>query len=193
MFEYIEGKIAEINPSFVVIDINGLGYFINISLQTYALIEDKNTCKLFIYQVIREDSNSLYGFYSKKQRELFVMLISVSGIGANTARTILSSLSYNEIKEAIQLGNVNVLKSVKGIGIKTAQRVIIDLRDKIEKHDNNDDVLKIESNTIKEESLSALVMLGFSKKDAEKSIDRILKKSNNITVEELVKQALRSM
>jgi len=192
MYEYIQGKIAELTPASVVIDNNGVGYFINISLNTYAGLTGKENAVLFIHQVVREDAHTLYGFFGKSEREIFRHLISVSGIGANTARMMLSSLSPAEIKEAILSGNVKLLNSVKGIGAKTAQRIVVDLSDKVGKAEISGDFLMAESNTNREEALSALVMLGFAKNTIEKVLDKLLKNNPNAGVEELVKQALKS-
>ncbi len=191
MFEYIEGQIIEKNPAFVVLDSHGVGYYINISLTSYTKLPDSGTCKLFIHQVIREDAHLLFGFYSRSEREVFRNLISVSGVGANTARMILSSLEPDEIRGAIEEGNVITLKSVKGIGAKSAQRIIVDLKGKIGKEGDASEILKAESNTIREEALNALVTLGFPKRAVEKVVDAVLSDQKDLTVEELVKAALK--
>jgi Holliday junction DNA helicase RuvA len=193
MYEYIKGKISELAPMYAVLDNGNIGYYINISLNTYSQITEKEDCMLFIHQIIREDANTLYGFADKNEREIFRLLISVSGIGANTARMMLSSLSPSEIQKAIQNDNVSLIKSIKGIGIKTAQRVIIDLKDKISKTETETEIFTPKYNTIKEESLSALVMLGFSKIAVEKTIDKILAENKTIRVEDLVKKALKQL
>lgn len=192
MYEYIQGKIAELTPANVVIDSNGVGFFIHISLNTYSSLSGKEQAVVFIHQVVREDAHMLYGFFNKSEREIFRQLISVSGIGANTARMILSSLSPSEIKEAILGGNVKLLNGIKGIGAKTAQRIIVDLKDKVGKSDVSNEFLLTESNTNREEALSALVMLGFTKNTVEKVLDKLLKQEPNAGVEELVKKALKS-
>lgn len=192
MFEYIQGKVSELTPASVIIDNHGVGYFINISLNTYSALSGKDQAVVFIHQTIREDAHTLYGFFNKSEREIFRYLISVSGIGANTARMMLSSLSPTEIKEAILSGNVKLLNSIKGIGAKTAQRVIVDLRDKVGKSEITGEFLLQESNTNREEALSALVMLGFAKNTVEKVVDKLLKADPKLDVEELVKQALKS-
>lgn len=192
MYEYIQGKVAELTPANVVIDTNGVGYFINISLNTYSALSGKENAVVFIHQVIREDANTLYGFYNKTERDIFRLLISVSGIGSNTARMMLSSLSPNEISEAILSGNVKLLNSIKGIGAKTAQRVIVDLKDKVGKSGLADDFFASQSNTNREEALSALVMLGFAKNTVEKVLDKLLKADPSLEVEELVKKALKT-
>lgn len=191
MYEYLKGKVVELNPSFAVVDVSDIGYFVNISLNTYSKLENNSNTVLFVHQVLREDVNLLFGFFDKEEREIFRLLISVSGIGANTARVMLSSLTTDEIRKSILEGDVNLLKSIKGIGLKTAQRVIIDLKDKIGKISTNEEFSFIENNTVKEESLSALVMLGFNKKAAEKAVDSILKKEKLINVEELIKKSLK--
>ena len=193
MYEYIKGKIIELTPSFVIIETAEIGYFIKISLNSYSQISDKSEIKLFLHQILREDTNDLFGFFLKVEREIFRLLISVSGIGANTARLMLSSLKPEEIKTAILTNDVSTIKSVKGIGVKTAQRVIIDLKDKIDKIGATDiDILPLD-NTNKQEAISALVMLGFTKKSAEKAVNKIIKTENNLTVEDIVKKSLKSL
>jgi len=192
MYDYIQGRIAELTPANAVIDNNGVGYFIHISLNTYSSLSGKDQAVLFIHQVVREDAHLLFGFFSKSEREIFRHLISVSGIGANTARMVLSSLSPSEIKEAIVTSNVNLLNNIKGIGAKTAQRIIVDLKDKLGKTELSGDFLLTQSNTNREEALSALVMLGFTKNSVEKVIDKLIKENPTVGVEELVKQALKS-
>lgn len=193
MFEYIKGKIEELGPTHVVIDNQGIGYFIHISLQTYTLLAEKESSKVYISEIIREDDHILYGFFEKHEREIFVKLTSVSGIGANTGRMILSSLTLREIEEAIATSNVNVLKSIKGIGLKTAQRLIIELKDKITKQSDAQEIFVPQNNTIKDEALSALVMLGFNRANATKAIDKILVSPGEITIESVVKQALKML
>lgn len=193
MYAYIKGKIEELGPTHVVIDNQGIGYFIHISLQTYSLLAEKEECKLYISEVIREDDHLLYGFFEKHEREIFVKLTSVSGIGANTGRMILSSLSLREIEEAISTANVNVLKAIKGIGLKTAQRIIIELKDKISKSAEPQEIFVPQNNTIKDEALSALVMLGFNKAAATKAVDKILSAPGEISIESVVKQALKML
>ncbi len=193
MFEYINGKVAELNGSYAILEAGGIGYFIKISLNTYTKLKEKKEAKLFLHQVLREDTNDLYGFIDKSGREIFRLLISVSGIGANTARVMLSSLTTAEVQKAILENDVNTIKSVKGIGIKTAQRVIVDLRDKIGKVAADDSIFDVSSNTNKDESLSALVMLGFSKKLAEKAIDKATKADKNLSVEDIIKKSLKTL
>lgn len=194
MYEYIHGKITGLTPANAVIEAGSIGYFINISLNTYSLINGKDQAKLFLHQVVREDAHILYGFAEQTERELFRLLISVNGIGSSTALMMLSSLNAVEIQNAILEENVILLKSIKGIGAKTAQRVIIDLKDKIGKGPASDQVLISQTgNTILNEALSALVMLGFAKKSVEKELDKILKANPDLTVEEMIKMALKGL
>ncbi|MBC3846126.1 Holliday junction branch migration protein RuvA [Winogradskyella echinorum] len=193
MITHLEGKLVEKNPTDVVIDCNGVGYFINISLHTFSQIPDRENLKLYTYLQVREDSHSLYGFSSKAEREIFKLLISVSGIGANTARTMLSSLTPEQVKEGIASGDVALIQSVKGIGAKTAQRVIIDLKDKVLKVYGIDELSLIPNNTHKDEALSALDVLGFNKKQSEKVVDRILKTQPDALVEQIIKEALKNL
>jgi Holliday junction DNA helicase RuvA len=193
MYEYISGKITRDTPAYVVLDNSGIGYFINISLHTYESVKGKESAKLYIYEHIREDAHSLYGFAETRERDLFTLLISVSGIGANTARMMLSSLSPDELQIAISIENVNQLKSIKGIGLKTAQRIIVDLKDKIGKGMTGEKLPLPEDNTKAEEALSALVMLGFTKAPSQKVIDKILRETPGIKVEQIIKQALKAL
>lgn len=193
MFEFIKGRLSDLNPTYAIIDTGDIGYFIHISLNTYSKLTKDSDIQLYIHHVIREDANLLFGFFNHHEREIFRMLLSVSGIGANTARMMLSSLTPSEVEQAILEGNVALLKSIKGIGTKSAQRVIVDLKDKIGKGAEIGEVFALQSNTIKDESLSALVMLGFSKTYAQKVIDKILFKEKDITVEELIKKALKAL
>lgn len=193
MIAQIKGRLIEKTPTYVVIDCGGVGYELKISLNTYSQIGDDELCLLFTHFVVREDAQILYGFKEKSERELFRLLTSVSGIGPSTAIMILSSLSPEETKRAIISGDVNVLKSVKGIGAKSAERVIIDLRDKIPTIEISSSKFSITNNTIKDEALSALMMLGFSKKPAEKALDKIIELSDDLTVEELIKRTLKNL
>ena len=193
MITHLEGKLVEKNPTDVVIDCNGVGYFINISLHTFSQIPDREHLRLYTYFQVREDSHSLYGFSSKAEREIFKLLISVSGIGANTARTMLSSLTPEQVKEGIAGEDVALIQSVKGIGAKTAQRVIIDLKDKVLKVYGIDELSVVPNNTNKEEALSALDVLGFNKKQSEKVVDRILKSQPEAEVEQIIKEALKNL
>ncbi|MAZ54845.1 MAG: Holliday junction branch migration protein RuvA [Flavobacteriales bacterium] len=193
MITHIKGKLIEKNPSFVIIDCNGVGYLLRISLQTFSKLSDDEQCMLFSHLAIKEDSQTLYGFFDKNERELFRQLISVSGVGPNTAQMILSSLTPQEIQQSILTENVIVLKGVKGIGGKTAQRIILDLKDKIAKIGITTNSSSNSYNTIREEALSALTMLGFSKSSMEKFVDDVLQDDCNIEVEELVKQVLKKI
>lgn len=196
MYDYISGKISELNPAFVVIDNNGLGYMINISLTTYNEVSKKTRdeiVKLYVYEAIREDAHVLFGFAGKHERELFTLLISVSGVGPNTARMILSSLSPSDLEQCIASGNVSQLKSVKGIGGKTAQRILVDLKDKIKVA--SDTLLDSDSapSAVFDEALAALVMLGFTQQMSQKALKKLLKDNPDITVEEAIKKALKMM
>jgi holliday junction DNA helicase RuvA len=194
MYAFIEGKISEITPASVVIDCQGVGYDISISVNTYSQIKDQTNCRLFTHLAVREDAMVLFGFAKEQERALFRNLISVSGVGAGTARLILSSLTPEEVSGAIASGNVPLLQRVKGIGGKTAQRIVIDLKDKLGKDPGLKDILGTPHNTKKEEALSALTMLGFNKKLAEKTIDKILKDEGTpLSVEQLIKSALKIM
>tara|TARA_Y100000813_G_scaffold90647_1_gene64526 strand:+ start:5179 stop:5760 length:582 start_codon:yes stop_codon:yes gene_type:complete len=193
MITHIKGKLIEKNPSFVIIDCNGVGYLLRISLQTFSKLADDEQCMLFSHLAIKEDSHTLYGFFDKNERDLFRQLISVSGVGPNTAQMILSSLTPQEIQQSILTENVIVLKGVKGIGGKTAQRIILDLKDKIAKIGITTNSSKNSYNTIREEALSALTMLGFSKSSMEKFVDNVLQNDSNVEIEELVKRVLKKM
>lgn len=190
MFEYIKGKIDQLSPTNVVLENGDIGYLIHISINTYTQLNQAKEAKLFIHQIIREDAHLFYGFFSREERDIFRLLISVSGIGANTARMILSALSPNETIEAITTGNVVILKGIKGIGAKTAQRVIVDLRDKVGKTTEKSEIFDLSSNRIKEESLSALATLGFTKSSVTKIVEGIISKNPEISVEELLREAL---
>lgn len=193
MFEFIKGNLSELNPAYAVVEAAGIGYSINISLNTYAALEGKADVMLFLHQVVRDDAHLLYGFISKSERELFRHLISVSGVGANTARVMLSSLSADELSQAIVQGDVGALKRIKGIGLKTAQRIVVDLKDRLGKASLEQDIFANLNNTAKQEALSALVMLGFTKSLAEKTIDQLLKQNPSHSVESLVKDALKGL
>jgi holliday junction DNA helicase RuvA len=193
MITHIEGKLVEKTPTHVIIDCNGIGYFINISLHTFSQIPDQEAIKIFTHLQVKEDSHTLYGFSSASEREIFRLLISVSGIGANTARTMLSSLTPKQIREGIAVGDVALIQSVKGIGLKTAQRVIIDLKDKILKIYDIDETSLTQDNTNKDEALSALEVLGFMKKQSERIVDKIVGSSPDATVEFIIKEALKNL
>ncbi len=193
MFEYIKGDINDLTPTAVVIDNNGIGYYINITLNTYSQLSGHKSAQLYLHQVIRDDAHLLFGFKELNEREVFRLLISVSGVGANTARVMLSSLTSDEIKKAIFSNNSKTLQDVKGIGAKTAQRIIIELKDKIGKEDELGEIISPQNNTIKEEALSALVMLGFAKNTVVKILDKIIKANVPTSVEELIKIALKQL
>lgn len=193
MITHIQGKLTEKNPTHVVIECNGVGYMLNISLHTYSQIPDSELLKLYTHLQVKEDSHTLYGFSSLAEREIFRLLISVSGIGASTARTMLSSLTPKQVREGIATGDVALIQSIKGIGAKTAQRVIIDLKDKILKIYDIDEVSVSKDNTNKDEALSALEVLGFTKKQAERVVDKIIISQPEANVETIIKQALKNL
>ncbi len=193
MITHLQGKLVEKNPTDIVIDCNGVGYFVNISLHTFSQLPSDENVKLFIHLQVREDSHTLFGFSSKVEREVFRLLISVSGVGASIARTMLSSLSPEQVMEAIAQNNLAAIQSVKGIGSKTAQRVVLDLKDKIIKVYGLDNVSSVSSNTNKNEALSALETLGFARKQAEKICDTIVKKDPDASIETIIKQALKNL
>ncbi|WP_445455781.1 Holliday junction branch migration protein RuvA [Flavobacterium sp. HNIBRBA15423] len=193
MITHIQGRLVEKTPTEVVIDCNGIGYHVNISLHTFSLIPNEEKIKLFTFLQIKEDSHTLYGFVEKQERELFKLLISVSGVGASIARTMLSSLAPQQIIQAIASNDVATVQSIKGIGAKTAQRVILDLKDKVLKVYALDEVSLVSNNTNKEEALSALEVLGFARKTAEKVVEKVVKEDPNASVENLIKQALKNL
>jgi len=196
MIEYVKGELAELAPAVAVVDCNGVGYAVNISLNTYSAIQGKPTCKLYIYEAIREDAHVLYGFIDKQERELFLLLISVSGIGGNTARTILSALSPAELCNVISSGNVTMLKTVKGIGQKTAERVIVELKDKIRTGGGSTDSgvsMSVGNSAVLEEAVAALTMLGFATAPSQKVVMAILKDDPQAPVESVIKQAFKRL
>ena len=193
MIDYIKGTITRLTPAFITIETGGVGYFVNISLSTFSRLEGKNDYKILVHEVIREDSHLLFGFADNDEREIFRHLISVTGVGANTARMMLSSLSPSEIEKAIIESDVNILKSVKGIGLKTAQRIIVDLKDKLGRQTGTGEIFAFTDNTKREEALSALVMLGFAKSAVSKVLDKIAREEKNLTVEDMIKRALKSL
>lgn len=194
MYDYIDGKLAVKGPTYVVIDAGGVGYHINISLNTYSAIQSQERCKLFVWMHVKEDAHTLYGFFEEGERRLFLHLISVSGIGPNTGRMILSSITPAEIQTAIVKGDVPLIQRIKGIGPKSAQRMILELQDKLKK-EGPDSLISVPLNTtVKEEALSALVMLGFNKAVAEKSLGQAIHNSaENLSVEQLIKVALKTL
>lgn len=192
MYSFISGTVVEKNPAFVVLDNQGVGYLINITLNTFTAIGEQERVKLFVHLAIREDAHLLYGFYTEQERSLFLQLITVSGVGCNTARLILSSMTVKEAVDAIATNNIKMIQSVKGIGAKTAQRIIVDLHDKVGKMDVGvSENSPAGYNTLKDEALSALMVLGFSKTGIEKTLDKLLKEMTNPSVEDLIKEALR--
>ncbi|MDR1707003.1 Holliday junction branch migration protein RuvA [Dysgonomonas sp.] len=193
MIDYIKGEIAELTPASVTVETYGIGYFINISLNTYTNLSGQKNAKLFIYEAIREDAHQLFGFFDKQERELFILLISVSGIGASTARMILSSMNPLELTNVIASGNSDMLKTVKGIGLKTAQRVIVDLKDKIKVSGIQQVEMFAATNPAGEEATAALVMLGFTQQPSQKVVAKILKEKPDSTVEQIIKTALKML
>ncbi|MBO4665963.1 MAG: Holliday junction branch migration protein RuvA [Paludibacteraceae bacterium] len=207
MIEYIKGKLSELNPTYAVIEAAGVGYAINITLPTYSALmgDGAPEVKLFVEEIIREDTHDLYGFFTKGERELFVMLMTVSGIGANTSRMIMSAYTAGEIRQIIATGNSRALAQIKGLGPKTAQRIIVDLKDKVLKIDLGEglsatgdgspaDVLfPVEESPIKSEAVSALTMLGFAAAASGKVVDKILKETPSATVEAVIRQALKML
>ncbi|MBC7606477.1 MAG: Holliday junction branch migration protein RuvA [Burkholderiales bacterium] len=193
MIAHLQGKLLEKTPTDIVIDCGGVGYHVNISLHTYSLLPDNEVIKIYTYLQIKEDAHTLFGFVEKSEREIFKMLLSVSGIGASIARTMLSSLDPKQIIQALAVGDLGTIQSIKGIGTKTAQRAILDLKDKVLKLYDIDEVSLSQNNTNKDEALSALEVLGFNKKLAEKSVDKIVKETPNATVESIIKQALKNL
>jgi len=193
MYEFIEGEFVEKSPAHLIVRAGHLAYYIHISVHTYSQISNLSNGRIYLHFVVREDAQILYGFSSREEREIFKSLISVSGVGANTARLILSSLSPEEVAQAILAGNVVVLQGIKGIGAKSAQRIIVDLKDKVGKGAGIDELFFSQDNTSREEALSALVALGFPKKTVEKILTRILSEQPELSVEEVVKAALKFM
>jgi len=193
MITQIKGRLVEKSPTELVIDCNGIGYLVNISLNTYSLLSESESISLYTHLQVKEDSHTLFGFFEKTERNLFRKLISVSGIGASTARTMLSSLSPDEIQRAILSENVTTIQSIKGIGLKTAQRVIIELRDKVVVLGDVDDSIIGMSNSKREEALSALEVLGYSRKQTTKVIDKIIGDNSEISVEGIIKDALNKL
>ena len=193
MIDYINGAITRITPTYLIMETGGVGYLVNISLSTFSRLENIKEYKVLIHEVIREDSHQLFGFAEDEERDIFRSLISVSGVGANTARMMLSSLSPSEIEKAVLGSDVNLLKSVKGIGLKTAQRIIVDLKDRLGKHTGSGEIFAFADNTRRDEALSALVMLGFAKSIVSKVLDKIVRDEKNLTVEDMIKRALKNM
>jgi len=191
MYNHFKGKLVEKNPTYVVIECGGVGYLLNISLNTYSKIGSDELCSLYAHQIVREDAHTLYGFYDKVEREIFLKLISVSGVGASTGRIVLSSMSPSEVAKAIISEDVNLLKSVKGIGGKTAERIIVDLKDKLNSELPEVEKIQFQDNTHIEEALSALVALGFDKTKSRKMLQKVEASEPDLPVEALIKQALK--
>lgn len=193
MIEYIKGEIADLTPTYCVLETNGIGYMLNVSLVTYQELQGQSAARLYVYENIREDAHVLYGFLTKEERELFLLLISVSGVGAATARMILSSFTAMELQEVIATGNVNAIKSVKGIGLKSAQRIIVDLKDKVQTIGGSDAPtlnLATGSNENMEEAVAALVALGFQRAASVKVVEKLLKEDAAMPVAKIIKRAL---
>ena len=195
MLDYIKGEIVELSPTSVVIETGGLGYIAHISLNTYSALSGMRHCRLFVYEAIREDAHQLFGFFEKCERDLFLLLISVSGVGANTARMVLSSLAVYELEGIISTGNASALKTVKGIGNKTAERIIIDLKDKVRPGAGpveNAGTTAVQSEVAKE-AVAALMMLGFNQPASQKVVNKLVKENPALTVEQLIKNALKML
>jgi len=191
MIHFLNGKIAEINPTYVVIESSGVGYFVSISLHTYGKIQSLDNVKLLTHHIFREDGQFLFGFFTEEERVVFRLLLGVSGVGANTARMLLSSMTPGEVVESITSGNATNLQKVKGIGLKTAERIIVDLRGKIDRGSYVSENISPRHNTIKQETLSALVQLGFSRQAAEKAVDRAIQSGEVTSVEDVIRLALK--
>ena len=191
MYDYLRGEIAEIAPTYAVIDCGGVGYYVNISLNTYTAIQNLREAKLFVYEAIREDAYTLFGFRDNQEREMFELLISVSGVGPNTARMILSSLTVDDLMSVIASGNSGMLKSVKGIGAKTAQRIIVDLKDKVTGVGGAAAVAEQGSGEAYDEAVAALIMLGFTRAAVQKTVGKLLREQPTLKVEEIIKMALK--
>lgn len=193
MIEYIKGELVELTPTSAIVETNGIGYSINISLVTYSELSGHAHCKLYVYEAIREDAYVLYGFTTQSERTLFLQLISVSGVGANTARMIMSSLSASELQEAIATENSALLKNVKGIGLKTAQRIIVDLRDKVTKTSLTTNTSSVAGRGVVSEAVSALVMLGFQQAASQKVVEKLANENPGLSLEQLIKKALQML
>ena len=193
MITHLQGRLVQKNPTDVVIDCNGIGYMVHISLHTFSQLPTTESVKLYTYLLVKEDSHTLFGFAGIEEREIFKLLISVSGVGASTARTMLSSLSPEQVRDAIVSEGVATIQSVKGIGAKTAQRIILDLKDKVLKVYGLSTISEIPSNTNKNEALSALETLGFARKQAEKVCDKIVQQDPSASVETIIKLALKNL
>ena len=193
MIDHLNGRMVEKHPTHLVVECAGVGYFVNISLNTFAKLPDAESIRIYTHLQVKEDSHTLFGFADRMEREIFRLLISVSGIGSSTARTMLSSMSPEQVRDAIASGDVGLIQSIKGIGAKTAQRVILDLKDKILKIYNLEEVSSDSNNTNREEALSALEVLGFVRKQSEKAVDQVLKSDPSLSAEDIIKQALKNL
>ncbi|NLV18942.1 MAG: Holliday junction branch migration protein RuvA [Bacteroidetes bacterium] len=193
MIDYIKGTIQVTTPTYLIIEAGNIGYYLNISLNTYTGLEGKNECRILVHEIIREDSHQLFGFIDKKERDIFRLLLSVSGVGAGTARMMLSSLTPEEIEKAILSSDVNILKSIKGIGLKSAQRIVVDLKDKLGKPVGTSEIFTSPDNTNRNEALSALVMLGFAKSAVVKVLEKLAREEKDLTVEDLIRKALKNL
>lgn len=193
MIYYLKGIVQELTPTYAVVEVGGVGYYVSVSLNTSQKLQQSRECALYTQQIIREDAHLLFGFYEKAEKEMFNLLISVNGVGAVSAMILLSSLDLAEISRAILSGNSGVLQKVKGIGAKTAERIIIDLRDKVQKFEFAEGETPLMDNKVKEEALSALEVLGISRKTSEKIMDKVLKQNPETSTEELVKQVLKNI
>lgn len=193
MIHHLRGKLVEKNPTHVIIECAGVGYFVNISLNTFSKLPEQENISLFTHLQIKEDSHTLFGFVEKSEREIFRLLVSVSGIGSSIARTMLSSMTPLQIRDAIANGDVSSIQAIKGIGTKTAQRVILDLRDKVLKVYDMDELSLSANNTNKDEALSALEVLGFVRRQAEKVVDKVLSQDSSLSVENIIKLALKNL
>ena len=193
MIHHLRGKLVEKNPTHIIIECGGVGYFVNISLNTFSKLPAQENISIFTHLQVKEDSHTLYGFMEKSEREIFRLLLSVSGIGSSIARTMLSSMSPSQIRDAIANGDVPTIQAIKGIGAKTAQRVILDLRDKVLKVYDIDELSLSANNTNKDEALSALEVLGFARKQAERVVDKVLSQDSSLSVENIIKLALKNL
>lgn len=193
MIHHLKGKLVEKNPTHVIIECGGVGYFVNISLNTFSKLPEQENISVFTHLQVKEDSHTLFGFVEKSEREIFRLLLSVSGIGSSIARTMLSSMSPSQIRDAIANGDVASIQAVKGIGAKTAQRVILDLRDKVLKVYDIDELSLSTNNTNKDEALSALEVLGFARKQSERVVDKVLNQDASLSVENIIKLALKNL
>ncbi|SHJ76275.1 Holliday junction DNA helicase subunit RuvA [Maribacter aquivivus] len=193
MIHHLRGKLVEKNPTHVIIECGGVGYFVNISLNTFSKLPEQENISVFTHLQVKEDSHTLFGFVEKSEREIFRLLLSVSGIGSSIARTMLSSMSPSQVRDAIANGDVASIQAVKGIGAKTAQRVILDLRDKVLKVYDIDELSLSINNTNKDEALSALEVLGFARKQSERVVDKVLSQDASLSVENIIKLALKNL